>query len=120
MENQAGAAATIKTGKTSIKSFLEFCKAPLDSVITRDQLTDTKCANYISAVWNSEPPVGPATIRGNQSFIFHTAFINLGMKPLKEQPENYIATINTMKGIKHTLRWKCHAPKKADTFIIHG
>ena len=38
------------------------------------------------------------------------------MKPLKEQPENYIATINTMKGIKHTLRWKCHAPKKADKF----
>ena len=49
LENQAGAAATIKTGKTHIKPFLEFCKAPLDSVITRDQLSYNNCANYISA-----------------------------------------------------------------------
>ena len=49
------------------------------SVIQKEHLTDEICANYISAVWNSEPHVGPSTIRGNQSSIFHAAFINYAL-----------------------------------------
>ena len=88
------------------------------SVIQKEHLTDEICANYISAVWNSEPHVGPSTIRGNQSSIFHAAFINLGLKPMKDQPENFIQTIKTLKGIKHDNRWKRHVVKKANTFTV--
>ena len=88
------------------------------SVIQKEHLTDEICANYTSAVWNSEPHVGPSTIRGNQSSIFHAAFINLGIKSMKDQPENFIETIKTLKGIKHDNRWKRYVVKKANIFTV--
>ena len=103
------------------RSFLNFVKRELNDtadVIQKEHLTDAICSSYIAAVWNSEPHIGLSTIRGNQSSIFHASFINLVLKPLKEQPENFVETINTIKGIKHDDRWKRHVIKKANIFTI--
>ena len=37
---------------------------------------------------------------------------------MKDQTENFIQTIKTLKGIKHSDRWKIHNVKKAQTFTV--
>ena len=100
-----------------IRTFLNFVD-DTTGTIQQEYLTDATCSSYIAAVWNAEPFVGPSTIRGNQSHIFHAAFLNVGIKSMKEQPQNFIETIKTIKGIKHTDRWKRHKEKKANIFTV--
>ena len=115
--------ASRRTEKAYLKTFLSFLNKLNNSSddselqpeiihIEAIHLTDEICAKYISAV----PHITCATIRGNCSHIFHTAFVKNGLKPMKQEPEKYIKTLQTLKGIKSSIRWKVHKPLKAGIF----
>ena len=99
-----------RTEKAYLKTFLSFFNKLNNSDDSKLQpeiihieaihLTDEICANYISAVWHAVLHITCATIRGNCSHIFHTAFVKNGLKPMKQEPEKYIKTLQTLKGIK--------------------
>ena len=108
LQDNAGATSSRYTAKTYEKTFLTFLGADLQEGIKVDHLTDGNCSDYIAAVWNAEPFVGPSTIRGNVSHIFHSAFEKLGLPVMKKQKFNFVKTVATMKGIKQDLRWKFH------------
>ena len=94
LEIHCANASTLKAAQTNVKSFLTFNNASSVTEIKKEYLTDEICAAYISAVRSSVPFVGPATVRGNISHIFHTSFLNVSMKPMKKQLEKTCWTVD--------------------------
>ena len=120
LQDNAGATSSRYTAKTYEKTFLTFLGADLQEGIKVDHLSDGNCSDYIAAVWNAEPFVGPSTIRGNVSHIFHSAFEKLGLPVMKKQKFNFVKTIATMYYnilvLNRMLRWKSHTSHKAGIF----
>ena len=64
--SESSAATSRRCEKSYIKCFLDFLNVSDRSEIIVSDLMDNICSNYISAVWEAEPFVGPATLRGKE------------------------------------------------------
>ena len=66
--SESSAVASRRCEKSYIKCFLDFLNVSDRSEIIVSDRTNNNCSNYISAIWEAGPFVGPATLRHDKPY----------------------------------------------------